>query len=126
MAWTWMSINCHDGPMVMLGQHWRQDEVRLSGAPVLTLQLMQFVLIELDKGPVLDLEWPATVSHRIDQMIETHTAKPALKDGFGISYTYDQMNRRTNTIATKLVDSGVTEGSHVGVCHWIFGIRFLA
>ncbi|KAK8147942.1 hypothetical protein G3M48_000684 [Beauveria asiatica] len=71
--------------------------------------------LEAGRGPVLDLEWPATVSHRIDQMIETHTAKPALKDGFGISYTYDQMNRRTNIIATKLVDSGVTEGSHVGV-----------
>ncbi|ATY61556.1 Acyl transferase acyl hydrolase lysophospholipase [Cordyceps militaris] len=71
--------------------------------------------LEVGKGPSLQLEWPETVSHRIDQIIQLHKKKPALKDGLGVSYTYDQMRLRIHSITSKLLESGITAGSNVGV-----------
>ncbi|EAW07624.1 putative equisetin synthetase [Aspergillus clavatus NRRL 1] len=72
-------------------------------------------VMEAGKGPTLELEWPATVSHRIDQMIEEHTAHPALKDGLGNQLTYGQMGERVNAITAALVAADVTEGTPIGV-----------
>ncbi|OQE25033.1 hypothetical protein PENFLA_c009G01366 [Penicillium flavigenum] len=71
--------------------------------------------LEVGRGPTLELEWPATVSHRIDQMIEEYTAHPALKDGLGNQFTYGQMRERVNAITGALVSAQVTEGSPIGV-----------
>ncbi|KAJ8132306.1 hypothetical protein O1611_g1320 [Lasiodiplodia mahajangana] len=71
--------------------------------------------LEAGKGPSMRLEWPITVSHRIDQMIDKHSTQPALKDGLGNHLTYGQVKERINSIASALIDSGVTEGSPIGV-----------
>lgn len=63
----------------------------------------------------MKLEWPVTISHRIDQMIAEHGSEPALKDGLGVSLTYDQMGDRVNAIAAKLIAAGATAGSPIGV-----------
>ncbi|CAO2648218.1 Nn.00g074850.m01.CDS01 [Neocucurbitaria sp. VM-36] len=67
------------------------------------------------KGPRLELEWPVTLSHRIDQMIDAHTTRPAIKDGLGNNLTYAQMRDRIYSIATALREVGATKGTHVGV-----------
>ncbi|KAJ5628857.1 equisetin synthetase [Penicillium lividum] len=46
---------------------------------------------DIETGPQIELEWPITISHRIDQMIERFAFKPALKDGLGNNLTYKQM-----------------------------------
>ncbi|KAI0102477.1 putative equisetin synthetase [Nemania sp. FL0031] len=71
--------------------------------------------LEAGKGPSIQLEWPITVSHRVDQIIEKHSTQSALKDGLGNHLTYRQMRDRINSIAAALIDSGVTEGSPIGV-----------
>ncbi|KAH8162417.1 hypothetical protein CIB48_g5830 [Xylaria polymorpha] len=71
--------------------------------------------LEAGKGLSIPLEWPITVSHRIDQMIEKHATRPALKDGLGNHLTYGQMRDRIGVVAAALVIAGVTEGSPVGV-----------
>ncbi|XWW93079.1 hypothetical protein V2A60_001007 [Cordyceps javanica] len=71
--------------------------------------------LETGKGPILPLEWPETVSHRIDQIAQLHNSKPALKDGLGVSYTYDQMRLRIDNIVSALLESGLSAGSKVGV-----------
>nr|A0A089FSA4.1 RecName: Full=Hybrid PKS-NRPS synthetase prlS; AltName: Full=Pyrrolocin biosynthesis protein S [fungal sp. NRRL 50135]AIP87510.1 pyrrolocin synthetase [fungal sp. NRRL 50135] len=67
------------------------------------------------QGPCTQLDWPATVSHRIDEMIHEHTAQPALKDGLGNSLTYGQMRDRINMISAALIAGGAIEGSSIGV-----------
>ncbi|KAK3935596.1 hypothetical protein QBC46DRAFT_462003 [Diplogelasinospora grovesii] len=71
--------------------------------------------LQIGKGPKMHLEWPVTVSHRIDRMIETHGSEPALKDGLGNNLTYRQMGDRINAIAAALVDAGAIDGSRIGV-----------
>jgi hybrid polyketide synthase/nonribosomal peptide synthetase ACE1 len=57
----------------------------------------------------------ATISHRIDQMIDAHATQPALKDGSGNTLTYSQMKSRIKSIAAALVKNGATEGTTIGV-----------
>ncbi|KGO47793.1 Acyl transferase/acyl hydrolase/lysophospholipase [Penicillium expansum] len=71
--------------------------------------------LKVGRGPTLQLEWPATVSQRIDQMIEEHTAHLALKDGLGNQFTYGQMRDRITAIAAALLAAEVTEGSPIGI-----------
>ncbi|KZF23885.1 putative equisetin synthetase [Xylona heveae TC161] len=71
--------------------------------------------LQIGKGPQMKLEWPATISHRIDQMIERHGSEPALKDGLGNNLTYKQMGDRINVIAAALTAAGATDGSPIGV-----------
>ena len=63
----------------------------------------------------MKLKWPATLSHRIDQMVEEHSAEPALKDGLGNNFTYRQMGGRVNAIAAALIAAGAVAGSPIGV-----------
>ncbi|KAL1875163.1 putative Hybrid PKS-NRPS biosynthetic cluster [Diaporthe australafricana] len=71
--------------------------------------------IQAGKGPSMELEWPLTVSHRIDQMIQEHAGDPALKDGLGNSLTYLEMGHRINAIAAVLLKAGATTGARIGV-----------
>lgn len=71
--------------------------------------------IQAGKGPTMKLEWPLTVSHRVDQMIQEHAGDPALKDGLGNSLTYTEMGHRINAIAAVLLKAGATTGVRIGV-----------
>lgn len=50
----------------------------------------------------MQLEWPATVAHRIDQVIAQHAHSVALKDGYGRVMTYADMDERVESIARAL------------------------
>nr|A0A2Z5XAL7.1 RecName: Full=Hybrid PKS-NRPS synthetase phm1; Short=PKS-NRPS phm1; AltName: Full=Phomasetin biosynthesis cluster protein 1 [Pyrenochaetopsis sp.]BBC43184.1 PKS-NRPS hybrid [Pyrenochaetopsis sp.] len=71
--------------------------------------------LNVGRGPQLELEWPVTVSHRIDQMIGTYASKPALQDEHNNCMSYEQMGHRINTIAAALIQAGTTTGTPVGV-----------
>ncbi|CAJ0553155.1 Ff.00g116670.m01.CDS01 [Fusarium sp. VM40] len=71
--------------------------------------------LQLGKGPDRELQWPQTISHRIDQVIADHGSDLALKDGRGRSLTYKDMDSRVNAIAHTLLAAGVSEGDVVGV-----------
>ncbi|KAH6650452.1 hypothetical protein F5144DRAFT_45973 [Chaetomium tenue] len=60
--------------------------------------------VELANGPILDLAWAPTVSHRIEEMIQAHPDKLALTDGqgTGTDLTYAQLGARVNGIVQGL------------------------
>ncbi|KAJ5200878.1 hypothetical protein N7449_005681 [Penicillium cf. viridicatum] len=70
--------------------------------------------LALGKGPELDPEWPATVTHRVDAMVDAHPDVIAIKDGHGQALTYNMMADRVNTIAATLLDH-VSDGDSVAV-----------
>ncbi|KAJ5951279.1 uncharacterized protein N7479_009692 [Penicillium vulpinum] len=70
--------------------------------------------LAVGKGPELDLEWPATVAHRVEEMVNAHPDVIAIKDGHGKALTYSAMSDRVNTIAATILDH-VSEGDSVGV-----------
>lgn len=57
---------------------------------------------DLFPGPALKLEWPATVAHRIEEVIAQHGNSVALKDGLGHVLTYAEMDSRVESIARVL------------------------
>ncbi|RDL30421.1 uncharacterized protein BP5553_10299 [Venustampulla echinocandica] len=58
--------------------------------------------LEIGKGSDVQLEWPATVAHRIDQIITQYPDSIALKDGYGRKLTYTAMDKRVNSICSAL------------------------
>ncbi|KAF9768362.1 hypothetical protein IL306_014363 [Fusarium sp. DS 682] len=60
--------------------------------------------LELCKGTDMPLEWPATIAHRLDQVIAQHPDSVAVKDGFGSVYTYAALNERVDSIAQTLLE----------------------
>ena len=63
----------------------------------------------------MNLGWPATISHRVDQIIQEHAANVALKDGYGRVLSYQAMGERVESIARALRVAKVPEGATVGV-----------
>lgn len=63
----------------------------------------------------MSLSWPATISHRIDEVIRSYTSATAIKDGYGNVLSYVQLADRMNSIAKKLLDVGAGEGTPVAV-----------
>ncbi|CAG8216066.1 unnamed protein product [Penicillium nalgiovense] len=70
--------------------------------------------LALGKGRELDPEWPATVAHRVDAMVDAHPDVIAIKDGHGQALTYNMMADRVNTIAATLLGH-VSDGGSVAV-----------
>ncbi|KAL2167663.1 hypothetical protein VTG60DRAFT_964 [Thermothelomyces hinnuleus] len=68
--------------------------------------------LKIGNGPALKLEWPATVAHRIDEVIAENPNSVALKDGLGHVLTYAQMNERVETIARVLGNRLPKGGRH--------------
>ncbi|KAF7714216.1 Hybrid PKS-NRPS synthetase [Penicillium ucsense] len=64
-------------------------------------------------GADLISDWPETLIHRLDQVARENADKAALKDGFGNSLTYAEMMHRTEAIAEKLQNAGVSPGDRV-------------
>ena len=71
--------------------------------------------VAVGRGPLVPAQWPATLSHRIDEMAATFGHRPALMDGSGGTITYEQMTRRVNSIALGLMNASISAGSRVGV-----------
>ncbi|KAB2571139.1 PKS-NRPS hybrid synthetase psoA [Lasiodiplodia theobromae] len=71
--------------------------------------------VTVGRVPSPEYEWPATVGHRIDEMIKKHASDLAIKDGRGNVLTYAQMDERANSIAAALVENGAADGGRVGV-----------
>ncbi|GAW16235.1 hypothetical protein ANO14919_056580 [Xylariales sp. No.14919] len=72
--------------------------------------------VELGRGPERsDSQWPPTVGHRIDNMIETFRDKVALTDGSGCQLTYWEMVKRAEEVAMELRRFGVGHGCFVGL-----------
>lgn len=73
------------------------------------------VISNLTTGPVMTSEWPATASHRIDDVVLANRERIALKDGVGNVFTYGAMAERVDVIASSLLDARVSEGSFVAI-----------
>lgn len=72
--------------------------------------------LRLGCGPVLDLLWPETLVHRIEDMGLEHPTRVALKDGQGITLSYAEMALRVDAIASRLLEADLGgDGSVVGV-----------
>ncbi|PYI02720.1 hypothetical protein BO78DRAFT_422284 [Aspergillus sclerotiicarbonarius CBS 121057] len=71
--------------------------------------------LRLATGPAAPMQWPETVVHRIDQMIQQNGKKPALKDGSGKSLTYKEMGQRIDSIAEALRKADTPKGAVIGV-----------
>lgn len=67
------------------------------------------------RGAPLESQWPSTFSHRVDEIIATHRGRPSLKDGNGMTFTYEQMGARVDAIANTLLASDIIQGTVVGV-----------
>lgn len=66
-------------------------------------------------GPFSPSDWPATLLHRVDEVVQKHSQRLALKDGSGGVLTYVQMARQVSSIATTLLTANIGAGSRVGV-----------
>lgn len=71
--------------------------------------------IAAGRGPDLHLEWPSTISHRVDEVGEEFPAHEAIREVSGYSLTYKDMLSKVNAIAVALRSSGPTGGTVVGV-----------
>ncbi|KAL7782699.1 BcPKS5, polyketide synthase [Trichoderma afarasin] len=60
--------------------------------------------LTLGKGTDMPLEWPATIAHRLDQVIAQNRDSVAVKDGFGRVYTYAALGERVESIARALFE----------------------
>ena len=70
--------------------------------------------IDLGRGPMKTYNWPETLIHRIDEMVQAHGSRIALKTSQQ-KLTYLQMSQRVNLIASTLKSHQIGEGSRVGV-----------
>ncbi|KAJ5156353.1 hypothetical protein N7492_009156 [Penicillium capsulatum] len=71
--------------------------------------------LSVGRGPELEVEWPATIVHRVDDIAKNHPEKIALKQEDGPQLTYQCFQDRVATIADELLIKGVTKGSRIGV-----------
>ncbi|KAF2874833.1 polyketide synthase [Massariosphaeria phaeospora] len=71
--------------------------------------------VRVGAGPIVRSEWPETISHRVQQIIERHPDAPALVDE-GRTFSYRALNSKINTLTTKLLDMKIYPGSVVAVC----------
>ncbi|KAL8678456.1 MAG: hypothetical protein Q9186_005194 [Xanthomendoza sp. 1 TL-2023] len=71
--------------------------------------------LELGRGTFFESEWAETLPHRIQQMVDQYGGKTAVKESSGNSMTYKELSHGIDTIATRLLDSGIIPGSVVAV-----------
>ncbi|TDZ24970.1 Polyketide synthase-nonribosomal peptide synthetase [Colletotrichum orbiculare MAFF 240422] len=95
----------------------RNPATRLSAAPIYGSEDVK-TAIELGRGPFRKPQWPATLVHRIDDMVERYPDRTAVKNGQGASVTYQEMAQRVGAISgalSKHSSRPVGVGSKVGV-----------
>lgn len=69
--------------------------------------------VQVGVGPDLASDWPSTLPHRIDQVVQENGDNTALLDGHGGSLTYAAMANRVEALAEALVKAGLGPGSRV-------------
>ncbi|KAH0601132.1 hypothetical protein MHUMG1_00003 [Metarhizium humberi] len=69
--------------------------------------------LKLGQGSLHEYQWPDTMVHCIDTMVERYGSKPAVVDGYGHSLTYSHLARRTRAIASSM--HGIGNGRRFGV-----------
>ncbi|KAI1819734.1 PKS-NRPS hybrid [Xylaria intraflava] len=69
--------------------------------------------LRLGRGSLHTHQWPETLVHRIDKMVERYGSRSAIIDGYGNSLTYSHLARRVGDIASSMRQIGT--GSRVGV-----------
>ncbi|KAH0565584.1 putative Hybrid PKS-NRPS biosynthetic cluster [Trichoglossum hirsutum] len=70
---------------------------------------------ELGRGSRIHWDWPETICHRVDNIVQKHPNRIAVKDGHGKILTYKQMAERIDAIAEALLAADVTPRSRVAV-----------
>ncbi|CZT02515.1 related to polyketide synthase [Rhynchosporium agropyri] len=88
------------------------SRVRLDDPTLFGVEEMKQVAL-LGEGDSMTSEWPATLVHRIDDMIKQHPDRIAIKDGNNTVLTYQALSERVNGISLALLKSGVEAGSRV-------------
>lgn len=77
---------------------------------------MELILILTSAlGPITEQEWPDTIVHRVEEMVQKYPNSIALKDGAGTVSTYSEMANRVNAIASALLAANVQRQDRVGV-----------
>ncbi|EPS29069.1 hypothetical protein PDE_04017 [Penicillium oxalicum 114-2] len=71
--------------------------------------------LALGNGSVVASQWPATLSHRIDDMAKQYPQKLALNDGDNLRLTFQQMSQRADSIASALLSANVSRQQRVAV-----------
>ena len=71
--------------------------------------------LALSQGPQLTHDWPATISLRVDQMVQSNPESIAIQDSTA-ALTYRQMAARIDAIALRLDINQNEKGSRVAVC----------
>ncbi|KAM0323352.1 hypothetical protein ACHAQA_008945 [Verticillium albo-atrum] len=99
----------------MLDYFSRNPAANLADAPVPGTQEPLEESLSLSYGPVTESQWPNTIVHRIDAMVQTRPDAIALKSTQNQTWTYAQMARRFHALASVLADEGVLPGAHVCV-----------
>jgi hybrid polyketide synthase / nonribosomal peptide synthetase ACE1 len=90
--------------------------INLGHGKITSLQLSsRRQLTTFNIGPVAPSNWPKTLLHRTDTIIEKYGQNIALKDGLGNALTYYQMAKRAGSITAALLAIKVGPGSRVGV-----------
>ncbi|KAH9228729.1 hypothetical protein K456DRAFT_1846055 [Colletotrichum gloeosporioides 23] len=79
----------------------RNPATRLSAAPIYRSDDIK-AAIELGRGTFQKPKWPATLVHRIDDMIERFGDRIAVKNGQATRVSYREMSRRIGTISNAL------------------------
>lgn len=70
--------------------------------------------LDAGRGPQMDFAWPATLSERVMNVCQQHSAKSAIKDG-QTEFSYAQLAHRVNNTASAILSAGCGVGSRVAV-----------
>ncbi|PWY66108.1 putative hybrid NRPS/PKS enzyme [Aspergillus heteromorphus CBS 117.55] len=71
--------------------------------------------LALGNGSLVPSQWPATLSHRIDEMAKQYPEKLALNDGDKLRLTFQEMSQRADSIASALLSANVSRQQRVAV-----------
>ncbi|RHZ44289.1 uncharacterized protein CDV56_102026 [Aspergillus thermomutatus] len=72
--------------------------------------------IAVGHGPGFNITWTDTIVHKLDALLASIGDRVAVTDGVNKPVTYKELSRQINSIASSLLQEGVTAGSKVAVC----------
>ncbi|KAJ5427409.1 lovastatin nonaketide synthase [Penicillium cf. griseofulvum] len=71
--------------------------------------------LTLARGPDLPSDWPETLSHRVEEIVQAHGERVAVRDEKGNQFTYQVMIEKMHQIANALSKAGVNPGDRVAL-----------
>ncbi|XWW94642.1 hypothetical protein V2A60_002587 [Cordyceps javanica] len=84
-------------------------------APSLWTEMDISNAIQIGTDSSMELTWPCTICHRVDEIVLAYPNSLAIKDGHGNILSYSQMSHRINAISGRLIECGVQHGTRVAV-----------